>query len=91
MKGNKKIILKGRYYRTGLRFLVMQSAYKFQIKGFIKKIDSDEYEVYAQGTSEQVNRFIEYLQSGFIGTRTDELIVENIIETEVFETFDIQS
>lgn len=69
----------------------MQSAYKFQIKGFIKKINSDEYEVYAQGTSEQVNRFITYLQSGFIGTRTDEFIVESLINAEVFETFDIQS
>jgi acylphosphatase len=45
------------------RFLIMQQAYKYNIKGYVEKINDDTMFIHAEGDSELVKYFIQWCGS----------------------------
>ncbi len=81
-----KVILKKS--SGGFRFPVMEFAYRFNIKGSVKKIQGFEYVVEAEGEEANLAAFKMWLQEGPIGSPVATLVEEEKAVANL-TTFDI--
>lgn len=79
-------IIKGRVQGVGYRITAQLNAVKIGITGTVKNLDNGDVEVFAQGTSNQIQVFKKYLKTGSFFSKTTE-IIEEVIEMEKFESF----
>lgn len=84
-----QIVLRGKLYRSGFRFYILQKAVELQIKGFVKYQDNKDIVVHAEGTQNQLNEFTEWCKRGTLSCK----VVNSEINEAVFQnynSFDIQ-
>lgn len=83
------IVLRGKFYKSGFRFYILQKAIELQIRGFVKYQDNKDIVVHAEGTQQQLKEFTEWCTKGTLSCKVvnsdiNEAVVEN------YASFDIQ-
>lgn len=84
-----QIVLKGKLYRSGFRFYILQKAVELKIMGFVKYQDNKDIVVHAEGTQHQLKEFTEWCTKGTLSCKVasseiNEALVQNCT------SFDIQ-
>lgn len=59
------IIVTGKVQGVGFRFTVQQKAISLEVTGWVKNLTDGSVEMEVEGTSEQLNSFIQSLKKGF--------------------------
>ena len=59
-----KLIIRGKVHGVGFRFSCMEAAYRFSVSGFVKNKSDGSVYIEAEGTEENLNRFIEWCHKG---------------------------
>lgn len=70
-----ELTITGKVQRIGFRFSAMQTAYKFNVKGFVKNVDGHVY-IEAEGDDTSVQEFIDWCRRGPLGSRVDHVDVK---------------
>ena len=83
-----KIVLKK--CSGGFRFPVMESAYRYNIKGFVKKVQALEYFVEEEGEEANILAFKSWLEQGPFGSpilslTEEECPVQNLTTFEIIK------
>jgi acylphosphatase len=81
----------GRVQGVGFRFLVLKKANSFGVKGWVKNLQEDNLvEAVFCGEEKKVKGLIEELKSPAYWVRVDNIIVEEIKQSEKFTNFEIR-
>ncbi|MDA3792755.1 MAG: acylphosphatase [Elusimicrobia bacterium] len=59
-----KAILKGRVQMVGFRFFTVRTARRLELKGYVKNLSAGEVETIAQGSRENLEKFIKNIKMG---------------------------
>lgn len=78
MKKAKKFIVKGVVQGVGFRYFTEKIANRIGICGYVRNLYDGSVEVYAIGTSEQLETLKEYLKKGPSYSRVDKVIEEDM-------------
>jgi acylphosphatase len=84
------IVVKGRVQGVGFRAFVEFNAGKIGVTGWVRNIGYDQVETVAEGTRNQVERFILAVKTGPRAARVDECNVTEEAPTGEFKTFDFR-
>ena len=83
-----KINISGRVQGVGFRFETRRMARILGIKGFVKNMNLGGVYIEAEGSAEQLKKFISWCRKGPVHAQVDEVITE-MGEIKGFEFFDI--
>lgn len=83
-----QIVLKGKLYRSGFRFYILQKAVELKIMGFVKYQDNKDIVVHAEGAQHQLKDFTEWCTKGtlsckVISSEINEVEVQNCTSFEI--------
>lgn len=84
------IWVKGRVQGVGFRAHVEYHAGRIGVTGWVRNVGYDKVEAVAEGTSEQVERFIEAVKTGPRASRVDEAQIEYETVTGEFSGFGVK-
>jgi acylphosphatase len=84
------IWVKGRVQGVGFRAHVEYHAGKIGVTGWVRNVGYDKVETVAEGTSEQIERFIEAVKTGPRASRVAEANVEYETVTGEFTGFGVK-
>ncbi len=84
------IWVKGRVQGVGFRAHVEYHALQIGVLGWVRNIGWDTVETVAEGTSEQIDQFIEMVKTGPRAARVDEARVEYETTTGQLEGFTVK-
>lgn len=79
--------VKGRVQGVGFRAHVEFNAQQFGITGWVRNVGYDTVEAVAEGGREKIDRFVESMKQGPLGSRVDEARVENETPSREFKAF----
>lgn len=82
--------VKGRVQGVGFRAHVEYHAEKIGVTGWVRNVGYDTVEAVAEGTSEQIERFIEAMKTGPRASRVDETKIEYEDVTGEFAGFGVK-
>lgn len=82
--------VKGRVHGVGFRAHAEFFARQIGVSGWVRNVGSDEVEAVAEGSAEQVARFLEIFQQGPRMARVDEARVEEEPPTGEGEGFEVR-
>jgi acylphosphatase len=88
MKGYK-ILLSGRVQGVGFRYFAYMNAQKYNIKGYVRNLANRDVEIVAVGKSEDLERFLQKMRVGPPAARIDNISVEELSETTIYDSFQI--
>lgn len=83
--------VKGRVQAVGFRAFVQQNSIQIGVTGWVRNVGSDTVEAVAEGTKEQIERFLEMIKRGPSISRVDELREEWEQVTGEFTSFGMKS
>lgn len=83
--------VQGRVQAVGFRAFVQQSAYQIGVTGWVRNVGYDTVEAVAEGTREQIDRFLQMVKRGPTGSRVDESREEREPVTGEFSSFRVKS
>ena len=63
----------GKNKNTGIRFHVMSEAYRFHIKGSVKRLNDELIEIEAEGAEIPLSRFLDWCKTGPPGCKIDNI------------------
>lgn len=79
----------GKVQGIGFRFMAMEAAYKYHVRGFVQNLKDGSVYLEVEGKEEDLKRFLEWCNTGALGAK-----VERIEATEGhlknFVSFDIK-
>jgi len=79
----------GKVQGVGFRFMAMEAAYKYHVRGFVQNLKDSSVYIEAEGKEEDLQRFLEWCRSGALGTKVDRIeVTEGHLKNYV--TFDIK-
>lgn len=84
------IWVKGRVQGVGFRAHVEYHAGKIGVTGWVRNVGYDKVETVAEGTTEQIERFIEAVKTGPRASRVDEAKLEYESVTGEFSGFGVK-
>jgi acylphosphatase len=64
--------VQGRVQAVGFRAFVQQNAFHIGVTGWVRNVGYDTVEAVAEGTREQIERFLQMVKRGPTGSRVDE-------------------
>ena len=64
--------VQGRVQAVGFRAFVQQNAVQIGVTGWVRNVGYDTVEAVAEGAQEQIERFLQMVKRGPIGSRVDE-------------------
>ena len=73
-----KVILSGKVQGVGFRYYTRRQAGKQGLSGYAKNLSSGDVEVVLYGCRENINRMLQWLNTGPETARVDEIKVTNI-------------
>lgn len=76
MNKRLRITVQGYVQGVGFRYFTLQKAHSLGITGYVKNIGHNQVEVLAEGDASTLQRFIDILRQGPIGSRIDEVLVK---------------
>jgi len=71
-----RAIIKGNVQGVGFRFNTMREANHLSIGGWVKNLPDNTVEVFAEGSEENITKFLEFLKKGPIGSRITKVLIE---------------
>lgn len=85
---NVLINIQGKVQNVGYRFSCMETAYKYNIKGFVRNRSDGSLSIEAEGKEEDLRKFVEWCKKGPMWARVKKF---EISEGQVrnYETFEI--
>lgn len=84
-----RYIVKGRVQGVGYRFMVYRIALKLNIKGSVKNLDNGDVEIYAEGESDNLRIFKEYIKKGSLVAKVSSIIEEKTDRDGEYKDFKI--
>jgi len=79
----------GKVQGVGFRFMAMEAAYKYQIRGFVQNLKDGSVYLEAEGNDENLKRFLDWCSTGALGAKVDRIeVTEGLLKNYV--TFDIK-
>ena len=95
MTGQDEIVrvhvwVQGRVQAVGFRAFVQQNAVQIGVTGWVRNVGYDTVEAVAEGTKEQIERFLQTMKRGPLGSRVDESREEWEQVTGEFESFRVK-
>ncbi|MCP4150159.1 MAG: acylphosphatase [bacterium] len=82
-------IVKGHVQGVAFRYYTQSTAQKLLIKGSVKNLYNGDVEVYAQGDTGNIKKFEEFLNSGPISARVQNVIKEELNTENPYISFEI--
>lgn len=79
--------VKGRVQGVGFRAYVESSARQMGVTGWVRNVGYDTVEAVAEGEREKIDRFLEAIKAGPLGSRVDESRVESETPAGEFQGF----
>lgn len=89
LKAAAKIIISGYVQGVGYRFFAQDEAKIFEIKGYVRNVREGKVEVFAEGTKENIEKFIERLKQGPFGSVVANVEVDWVDYKNQYNAFDI--
>ncbi len=82
------LTITGRVQRVGFRFSAMEAAYRYSVRGFVMNSGDKDVMIEAEGTPENLARFLAWCRKGPMGARVENV---EIREGEIrnYATFEI--
>ncbi|HNY01218.1 MAG TPA: acylphosphatase [Bacteroidales bacterium] len=65
------LTIKGRVQRVGFRFSAMEAAYRYSIRGVVMNSGDSDVMIEAEGTPENLDKFLAWCKKGPIGARVE--------------------
>ena len=84
-----KIIIKGRVQGVSYRYFTLRQAQTFNIFGWVRNEPDGDVKVYAEGDSQSLDQFINYLKKGPSFSRVDDVILKWESEDKSYNEFNI--
>jgi acylphosphatase len=96
MTGQAEIVrvhawVQGRVQAVGFRAFVQQNAIQIGVTGWVRNVGYDTVEAVAEGTREQIERFLQMVKSGPLGSRVEDSREEWEAVTGEFVSFRVKS
>jgi acylphosphatase len=85
-----RVIVNGRVQGVGFRAYVQAMAAKIGVSGWVRNVGDHQVEAVAEGTSDQIDRFIAIMQTGPRAARVDECNVEQEIAAGELKSFNVR-
>ncbi|MEX0660162.1 MAG: acylphosphatase [Balneolaceae bacterium] len=76
----KHLIIKGRVQGVGFRYFTKKNAESLGVQGWVKNLSNGDVETVIQGEEDQVKEMINYLKSGPVSAKVEE--VREVDESE---------
>lgn len=86
---NYRIVVKGVVQGVGYRFNAQAIAHKYNLTGFVKNQHDGSVLIYAEGTDENINKFIEWCYVGPLNAEVTEVHAEEQ-DFVGYQTFEIK-
>jgi len=83
--------VKGRVQGVGFRAFVLQNAAQIGVTGWVRNVGYDTVEAVAEGTDEEIKRFLEMVKRGPSISRVDKALEEWEQATGEFKSFGVRS
>ena len=90
-RGRVHVWVSGRVQGVGFRAYVQQNAYHIGVTGWVRNVGYDTVEAVAEGTAEQIERFLAAIKRGPTGSRVDEAREQREAVTGEFASFGVRS
>ncbi len=85
-----RIFVLGFVQGVGFRRFIRRNAQKLGINGWVRNTSDGRVEIVAQGTKEQIEQLKEIAEKGSIFSDVKGIVVDNLEESEKFETFELR-
>ncbi len=82
--------VKGRVQGVGFRAFVESKAGQLSLTGWVRNVGYDTVEAIAEGPRDRIDRFVESMKEGPLGSYVDQARVENEAATGEFSGFQIR-
>ncbi len=88
----KQILLTvyGKVQGVGFRYFSQMKAVQFNIKGWVRNCDDGSVEIFAQGSPDNLNRFIEEIKRGNPFSKVDDVMIKDENKSESYHSFMIK-
>jgi acylphosphatase len=83
--------VQGRVQAVGFRAFVQQNAFQIRVTGWVRNVGYDTVEAVAEGTQEQIDRFLQMVKRGPSVSRVDETREEWEQATGEFRSFGVKA
>jgi acylphosphatase len=83
--------VQGRVQAVGFRAFVQQNAIQIGVTGWVRNVGYDTVEAVAEGTRDQIDRFLQMVKRGPTGSRVDKSREEWEQVTGEFSSFRVKS
>ncbi|MEI6455466.1 MAG: acylphosphatase [bacterium] len=67
------LTITGKVQGVGFRFMSMQAAYRYHIRGFVQNLMNGAVYIEAEGEEANLKKFIDWCRSGALGAKVDEI------------------
>jgi acylphosphatase len=88
MDKHLNITISGKVQKVGFRFVALQIAYEYGIRGMVKNVDHDHVYIEAEGDEEALDKYIKWAKKGPPGSIVREFRTEEG-EMKNYKAFDI--
>jgi acylphosphatase len=88
--GTFNLLLSGRVQGVGFRYFAQIRAARYNIKGYVRNIDDNKVEIVCQGEPGNLDKFILEVKNGPSFSHIANVEIEEIIDSQVFDVFEIK-
>ncbi len=90
--GNKtfQILLSGRVQGVGFRYFAEARASRYNIKGYVRNIYDDKVEIFCQGETGNLDKFILEVKKGPSFSHITHVDMEEIKDSPIYDSFEIK-
>jgi len=86
---NYELKIFGRVQGIGFRFMSMEAAYKFHVRGFVQNLKDGSVYIEAEGKEEDLQRFLAWCRTGALGAKVERVeVTEGQVKN--YDSFDIK-
>lgn len=83
-------IVRGHVQGVGFRNFAQSEAVRAQITGWVRNTSGGDVEIHAQGSQQNMSAFIIKLQQGSTSSQVENIVTENLVNLEEYNSFEIR-
>lgn len=80
----------GKVQGVGFRYFSQMKAVQYDVCGWVKNSEAGSVEILAEGTQDNLNRFIEDIRGGNPFSKVTEMVVKDVDKVENYHSFKIK-
>lgn len=84
------ITVSGKVQGVGYRYFAQKEAYKHGVTGWVRNMANGNVEIYAEGSVQQVDRFVDNLRQGPSHSNVQDIQIQNLVNLEGCNSFEIR-